>query len=300
MILAFGGSLGFWRVLSARDEAQRRMRQAEAAQAEAVRRADDLTLVEARAQAARDPARAVAWLRALSPGFDRWSAARTIAEDARAHGVATVTDAHRAAVNDLAFSRDGALLATSSDDRTVRVWDVAAGRGWVASGHGDEVWSLLFLGDGRTLASAGKDRTIRLTDLATRESRALAGHEGPVSSMAGSPDGRTLVSGSFDRTLRIWDTGHRGESWALRGPGSEVRTVALTLQRAPQGGLRPHGRRRPDLGSRPRPGAHPGPARRPRPGARLPPRRSHPDRRPLERRRPRPPRRSRGARHPRR
>ncbi len=230
VLLAITGGLGFVRVLAARDDARGKQAEAEAAQGEALRRADDLTLVEARAAAAHDPTRAVAWLRSLSPRFDRWSAARVIAEDARAKGIATVISGHEGAVNDLAFSLDGRLLATGSDDRTVRVQDLATGKSTVIQGHTDEVWVLLFLADGKTLASAGKDRTIHLTSLDTFQSRVLTGHEGPVTRLAGSPDGRLMVSSSFDRTLRLWDTSS-SQSWILRGSGDEVRAVALSSDR---------------------------------------------------------------------
>jgi WD40 repeat protein len=229
-VLAVVGTVLVQRILAARDQAQARQREAEAAHEEAVHRADTLMLVQARAAASRDPARAVAWLRALSPGFDRWSAARTIAEDARAHGVATVLRGHTAAINDIAFSPDGRWVATTSDDRTVRAWDVATGKGKAFTGHSDEAWGLLFLPDSKTLASAGKDRTIRLDLLEGGAGTVLAGHEGAVSSLAASPDGTHLVSGSYDRTVRVWDTA-TGKSTVLRGPGDEIRAVALSSDR---------------------------------------------------------------------
>src|SRR5262249_46580393 len=103
-LLALVGGLSLERILAARDLARRKQAEAETARGEAFRRADTLTLVQARASAERDPVRAIAWLRSLSPRFDRWSQARVIAEDARAHGIATVLRGPTAAINDLAFS----------------------------------------------------------------------------------------------------------------------------------------------------------------------------------------------------
>jgi WD40 repeat protein len=68
-------------------------------------------------------------------------------------------------VHALAYSPDGARLASSSADGSVLLWD---------------------------------PRTQRLL---TR----LEGHEGETRALAFSPDGRTLVTGSLDRTVRLWD-----------------------------------------------------------------------------------------------
>jgi WD40 repeat protein len=66
----------------------------------------------------------------------------------------------------MAFSADGRLLASGSDDHTVRLWDTATG-------------------------------ALRQT---------LKGHSGGVQSVAFSPDGRLLASGSDDQTVRLWNT----------------------------------------------------------------------------------------------
>jgi len=62
------------------------------------------------------------------------------------------------------FNMDGRLLATASDDQTVRLWDVETGRphGWSLTGHTGMVQDVAFSPDGRMLATASTDGTARL------------------------------------------------------------------------------------------------------------------------------------------
>lgn len=71
---------------------------------------------------------------------------------------------HTAGLNDCAFSRD-ALLFTASDDKTIRVWDVA---------------------QQQALSS-------------------LTGHTGYVNCLAVNPRSDVLVSGGYDGQIRLWD-----------------------------------------------------------------------------------------------
>jgi WD40 repeat protein len=63
----------------------------------------------------------------------------------------------------LAFSPDGQVLASSSQDGTVKFWDPGIDRELATlHGHTDRVNSLAFSPDGTVLASAGFDRVVNL------------------------------------------------------------------------------------------------------------------------------------------
>jgi WD40 repeat protein len=70
---------------------------------------------------------------------------------------------HEGAVNSVAFRPDGERLASSGNDRTVRMWEVSDGAEPVVLGsHQALAGRLSFSPDGRLLASASEDGTVRV------------------------------------------------------------------------------------------------------------------------------------------
>jgi hypothetical protein len=129
---------------------------------------------------------------------------------------------HNGSVWDVAFSPDGRLLATASDDQTARLWNPATGDCLrTLTGHTGQVYGVAFSPDGRLLATASDDKTARLWNPATgKRLRTLTGHTGWVWDVAFSPDGRLLATASDDKTAGLWNpatgkrlrtlTGHTG------------------------------------------------------------------------------------------
>ena len=114
---------------------------------------------------------------------------------------------HGGTIRALAYSPDGATLATAGEDGEVKLWDTAGGRERVTlTGHSDMVNALAFSPAGRTLATASLDATVKLWDVFTHRERAtLQGHSDGVSSLAFAPRGRQLATGSYDGSVRLWE-----------------------------------------------------------------------------------------------
>ncbi len=77
---------------------------------------------------------------------------------------------HQAAIQTLAFSPDGSLLASGSADQTIRLWDVNSGSlVKTLTGHSKELRSVAFSPDGSLLLSASEDETLRLWQVQSGE-----------------------------------------------------------------------------------------------------------------------------------
>jgi len=137
---------------------------------------------------------------------------------------------HSRAVMSVAFSPDGQTLASGSEDKTIEMWKLDAGKRWYTlTGHSDWVTCVAFCPDGRTLASSSRDKTIQIWDLNKGKWwYALRGHSDRVSAVAFSPNGQVLASSSRDKTVQLWNLNKGRWMSTLTGHAEGVEAVAFS------------------------------------------------------------------------
>jgi len=132
--------------------------------------------------------------------------------DALTGSQTAVLSGHTEYVRFLAFSSDGTLLVSGSNDKTIKLWDVQTG-GAIKTFHGHTEWVLsVSISVGNTMIASGSaDTTICLWDIETGKCNVIKGHNGWVTTVSFSPTNpQLLLSASDHGTVQKWDTdGHQ-------------------------------------------------------------------------------------------
>ncbi len=148
-----------------------------------------------------------------------WIASPAVAKEKRR----VLQDEKDARVMCVAIDNSGDVMASGDSEKSVRLWDIAAGKVTRTIRTRGMVTSVDFSIDGKLLAFAvQKDwespGEVVLWDRGNNEELAtLRGHTSAIKSVRFSRDGRKLASSSNDKSIRLWDVGKRKEIATLKG-----------------------------------------------------------------------------------
>lgn len=116
---------------------------------------------------------------------------------------------HRATVTQVKFHPVYSVIASCSEDTSIKLWDYESGNFERSlKGHTDVVQDIAFdPQSGKLLVSCSADMSIRLWDIQETYSciKTLQGHDHNVSSVTFTPTGDHVVSSSRDRSIKIWE-----------------------------------------------------------------------------------------------
>ncbi len=133
-------------------------------------------------------------------------------------------------INSIAITPDGKLLASGSEDKTIRLWNLETFQVIsTLTGHARSVKSVAFSPDGTILATGSDDQSVKLWDLDQGEEICtFSGHSHAVKSVAFSPDGKVLASGSWDKTIKLWDIQTGVPERTLTGHVLQIASLAFS------------------------------------------------------------------------
>ena len=145
---------------------------------------------------------------------------------------AIVPGGHLVTVWGITASPDGRWIATSSHDRTVKLWDAGTmNLVRTLTGHQNLVWCVAFSPDSQFLATGSETAhsgEIRLWEVATgKEIKRFEGHSQLVLSLAFHPTRPLLASSSQDGSVLLWDLSARKSLGLLHQFDQEVRSIAF-------------------------------------------------------------------------
>lgn len=145
-------------------------------------------------------------------------------------------EGHSRIVYTVCTSKRDNLIASGSDDKTIRLWRIENHNELQPSIRCINqiklrscINSLAFSPDGSLLGAALDSGWIELYDM--QKGKMVGALEGQTTSevwtICFSPDGKQCISGALDRAVRIWDVESRECNWALRGHDEWVNGVAI-------------------------------------------------------------------------
>ncbi len=135
----------------------------------------------------------------------------------------------RGAIEAVARSPNGKVIATGHGDWTLRLWSAKTGKPLkVIRGHEGHVDAVAFSPDGKLIATGSDDGTGRLWTASGKLVGLMIGHTGKVTAVAFNPSSTLVATASRDGTVRVWKVSLGQLPVVLRGHLGAVTRVRWT------------------------------------------------------------------------
>ena len=112
---------------------------------------------------------------------------------------------HKMAALGIHISPDSKFIASTSVDKTIKLWGRDGTEIATIKGHQAIVRSVKFSPDGQFIASGSDDGTVKLWQRNGTLLKTFQGHSAGIWTVAFSPDGQTIASASMDKTVKLWN-----------------------------------------------------------------------------------------------
>ena len=136
---------------------------------------------------------------------------------------------HTATVHRVAFSPDSRLIVSGSLDGKIRLWGIDGRLIYTIQGHQVPIWGVAFSPNGKFIASSSSDKTIKLWTVDGKLWKTLTGHQKSVWNIAFSANNQIVASAGIDNTIKLWTIDGKLLK-TLRGHQNAVWDVAFCQQ----------------------------------------------------------------------
>ncbi|MEH2369829.1 nSTAND1 domain-containing NTPase [Nostoc sp.] len=114
--------------------------------------------------------------------------------------------------NNVSFSRDGQTIVAASDDKTVKLWKRDDGKfKKTLFNNRDQILDLNLSPNGKFIALGSMDNKVIILRLDSIKPQIFDKHHDWVRAVAWSPDSQILASASDDNTVQLWKQDNKGE-----------------------------------------------------------------------------------------
>ncbi len=121
-------------------------------------------------------------------------------------------DAHDGIINDITLSKDGKMIVSVSDDKTIKIWQsngtlirtINDPNSFLEDHHNAPILAVEISPDQKFIVSASSDQTLKIWSINGQLINTLKGHKQKVNQVAISPNGKIIASASDDGTVKLW------------------------------------------------------------------------------------------------
>ncbi len=155
--------------------------------------------------------------------------------DLSSYEVVKVLSGHRDGVLGVKWSPNGTMLATASDDRTVRTWSFSEGKELgIGKGHTSGALDVDWSPDGSLLISGSRDYKIKVWNSTTMAELMSWSDHNCVRSVDVHPTDELAATGGVDLTLKVRDL-RTGTELKVLKDGMEQHAMVMSARWSPDG-----------------------------------------------------------------